>query len=152
MTDIGCPRDTDRDGVLDGSDLCPDTAPGKEVDETGCEKRAPIVLRGVNFELNSDRLTEDSQGILNVVAESLRAHPKLRLEVAGHTDSLGRAEFNMDLSQRRAESVRRYLVEQGVAPGNLTARGYGEEMPVADNSTREGRAENRRVELNRLDH
>lgn len=72
------------------------------------------------------------------------------MEVAGHTDNRGTAQLNRDLSQRRAESVMRYLVSKGANAANLSARGYGPDSPVADNKTSAGRAENRRVELRQL--
>ena len=85
------------------------------------------------------------------MAASLKAWPEVRVEVGGHTDSSGPAELNRNLSQQRAESVRQYLIDAGVAPGRITAVGYGEDRPIADNSTAEGRAANRRVELKRID-
>jgi OOP family OmpA-OmpF porin len=105
----------------------------------------------VNFHHDSDELTEESLAILDGVAATLLNHPDLPLKVAGHTDSSGDDEFNMDLSQRRAASVRAYLVSKGVDAGHLTAHGYGEERPVASNADSAGRAANRRVELIRLD-
>jgi outer membrane protein OmpA-like peptidoglycan-associated protein len=143
--------DADRDGVVDSGDLCPGTPRGVAVDLTGCPPAQPITLRGVNFHFNSDELTEESKVILDGVAETLRAHPDLRLEVAGHTDAEGDNAVNLDLSQRRAESVRAYLISKGISPGNLNARGYGEQQPVQSNDTAQGRAENRRVELLRTD-
>lgn len=148
---LGCDLDSDRDGVPNRADLCPDTGMGIDVDRTGCKKAAPIVLKGVHFHTGSARLTDESSRILDTVATSLAAHPELRLEVAGHTDSQGGARGNLRLSQARAESVRRYLVAHGVPASMLTAKGYGESRPVADNATADGRALNRRVELKRLD-
>ena len=84
------------------------------------------------------------------MADSLIAWPEVRVEVGGHTDSSGSAELNRNLSQQRAESVRQYLIDRGVDPAQVTAVGYGEDYPRDDNSTREGRANNRRVELKRL--
>ena len=147
----GCELDSDGDGVVNQRDLCPDTAPGSSVDETGCVKAQPITLRGVNFHFNSDQLTDESMLILDDVATTLLSHPELRLEVAGHTDSEGDDAYNLDLSQRRAESVRTYLVSRGIDPDKLSARGYGEQRPVGTNNSADGRAANRRVELIRLD-
>lgn len=146
----GCELDTDRDGVLNSADLCSGTPAGIEVDVTGCEIAKPITLRGVNFLFNSDQLTVESVEILNGVAITLLAHPGLKLEVAGHTDAAGDDAFNLHLSQRRSETVRSFLVDRGVNPEYLLARGYGEQQPVADNATAEGRAVNRRVELLRI--
>jgi OOP family OmpA-OmpF porin len=104
-----------------------------------------IVMRAINFELNSARLTAPSQDTLDQVAKSLSAQPGVMVEVQGHTDSSGSAAYNKKLSEQRAEAVRTYLISKGVSPAALTAHGYGEEKPVASNSTPEGRTENRRV-------
>jgi outer membrane protein OmpA-like peptidoglycan-associated protein len=144
------PTDGDADGVNDLSDLCPDTAAGIAVDGLGCDDAARIVLRGVNFKTDSDELTIESLTILDGVSATLSAHPQIRVTVAGHTDSDGDDSYNKDLSQRRAQSVVDYLVGHGVDAANLIAQGFGEEQPVASNDTAEGKAQNRRVELNRL--
>ncbi|HYV85239.1 MAG TPA: OmpA family protein [Patescibacteria group bacterium] len=161
----GCPLDLDRDGVFDGIDKCPDTPIGVKVDSTGCPvgtapTLAPVaipmtqgqslVLEGVNFETNSAKLKPESSQVLDRVAESLQANPSVRVEVAGHTDSAGKQAYNIDLSKRRAASVRDYLVSKGVAGSRLETKGYGPAHPVADNATAEGRAKNRRVELKRI--
>ena len=156
----GCPRDGDGDGVPDGLDRCPDTPAGTKVNAEGCPETPatlaplaegrPLVLEGVHFELNRAELTPESRTILDRVAESLKAWPDLRVEIAGHTDSTGRVPHNLDLSRRRAEAVRDYLVRAGVRPSRLVAAGYGQGAPVADNGTPEGRARNRRVELTRI--
>jgi outer membrane protein OmpA-like peptidoglycan-associated protein len=155
----GCPLDSDGDGVFDGIDRCPQTPSGTAVDEFGCplaqplfeEERRTLILEGVFFEFNSAKLTLNSKEILDEVAESLLAWPEVRVEIGGHTDSLGADEYNQRLSRSRAESVRDYLLERGVPRSQLEARGYGEAQPIADNRTEEGRAKNRRVELKRLD-
>ena len=146
----GCESDSDSDGVLNSADLCPGTAAGVSVDATGCDAGKPIELRGVNFHFDSDELTVQSKVILDGVATTLRNHPDLRLEVAGHTDSEGVDDFNLDLSTRRALTVRDYLVSRGVDANQLTSQGYGEAHPVDSNATAAGRAANRRVELLRL--
>lgn len=143
----GCPLDSDGDGVYDGLDACPDTPAGAKVDSRGCEIPAVITLSGVTFEVNTANLQPDSRSVLNEMAAQLKANPTVKVEVAGHTDNTGEADYNLDLSQRRAEAVRDYLIGQGVDAGQLTARGYGETQPVADNATRAGRQQNRRVEL-----
>jgi outer membrane protein OmpA-like peptidoglycan-associated protein len=144
------PADGDADGVADLVDLCPGTEAGATVDVLGCPEQARIVLSGVNFKTDSDELTAESLAILDGVSATLAANPDVRVMVAGHTDADGEAAYNKDLSQRRAQQVVAYLVEHGVQPDNLTAQGFGEEQPVADNDTPEGKAQNRRVELNRL--
>jgi outer membrane protein OmpA-like peptidoglycan-associated protein len=110
----------------------------------------PVILEGVNFETNKAVLLEGSGQILNRVAESLIAHPEVKVEVGGHSDADGSEAYNLKLSQRRANAVRDYLVKMGVPPAQLTAKGYGESQPIAPNTTPEGKAENRRVELKRM--
>jgi len=141
------PKDTDNDGIADGKDQCPDSKPGVMVDITGCELQQSFVLEGVNFATNSDDLTEASVSVLNQVGETLSKNSDVNVEVAGYTDDRGEADYNRVLSQKRAESVKAYLQSVGVNADRITAKGYGEESPVADNSTSAGRAKNRRVEL-----
>jgi outer membrane protein OmpA-like peptidoglycan-associated protein len=152
----GCPDpDNDGDGVADDVDQCPDTPAGVEVGTDGCpsvaEIKADMVLTGVAFRSGSADLLSSSAAQLDDVAASLLAYPTATVEIQGHTDSSGSAELNRNLSMLRAEAVRNYLIGKGVDGGRLTAVGYGEDLPVADNSTREGRAANRRVELVRTD-
>lgn len=139
--------DADGDGVADSRDRCPDTMRGTAVDNSGCKLAERFTLEGVNFHHDSARLTDGSMKTLDDAARILVRHADLVVEIAGHTDSQGAAAYNLDLSQRRANSVRDYLVSRGANAGKLTARGYGEAEPIADNGTREGRAKNRRVEL-----
>jgi OOP family OmpA-OmpF porin len=155
---VGCPKDTDGDGVTDDKDKCPGTPKGVEVDENGCPKVAPLfqeekkelILEGVNFEFNSATLTAASSTTLDQVAASLVAWPDIRVEVGGHTDTVGTHEYNVGLSKRRADSVKAYLVNKGVAADRLETAGYAYDRPVATNDTAEGRAQNRRVELKKL--
>ncbi|MDX1504115.1 MAG: OmpA family protein [Spongiibacter sp.] len=143
----GCSLDSDGDGVVNRNDACPDTAPGTPVMSNGCGQEQSVVLRGVNFEFNSAQLTVNAETILDGVAATLISSPGFDVELQGHTDSKGSDSYNMNLSQNRAKSVKRYLTVKGVEGSRLTARGYGEEQPVASNDTAEGRAQNRRVEL-----
>jgi OOP family OmpA-OmpF porin len=107
-----------------------------------------VVLKGVNFCFDCDTLSGEAKAILDGDAMAIvKHHPNATFEVAGHTDAVGSDSYNLNLSQRRADNVRSYLVQQGVDGDRMTARGYGESQPVADNSTAAGRAENRRVEL-----
>jgi len=161
----GCPAqsaDRDRDGVPDDSDRCPDqaeTVNGVD-DADGCpEQAAPalaqivgdqIQVRGtVNFSRSRDRIEGDeSFRVLESVLTILRTHPEIaRVEVQGHTDNAGNAERNTALSERRAEAVRRWLVEHGIEAGRITARGFGPARPIESNSSEAGRARNRRVEF-----
>jgi len=143
----GCELDSDKDGVVNSKDQCPNSAAGVRVDVNGCEIKDVIDLPGVNFQTNSDRLLPGADRELRDAAATLRKYPDLRVEVAGHTDSVGNADYNQGLSERRASTVRDYLINAGANAGSLTARGYGEADPVASNESAEGRARNRRVEL-----
>jgi len=151
----GCPTDEDGDGVLNENDKCPGTPKGVEVDETGCpkvaqlfqEEKKALVLEGVNFEFNSATLTAASSRVLDRVAESMIAWPDVKVEVGGHTDTVGARDYNVRLSERRAAAVRDYLVSKGVAADRFQVKGYGPDAPVAGNDTEAGRAKNRRVEL-----
>jgi OmpA-OmpF porin, OOP family len=109
-----------------------------------------LILEGVTFETGKATLTPESQTILNGVAESLVANEEIKVQVAGHTDNTGGRALNQRLSRSRAESVRQYLIERGVAADRLTAAGFGPDKPVASNRTAEGRQQNRRVELTRV--
>ncbi len=111
------------------------------------EKPSVIRLEGVYFATNSAELMPASKATLDAAVATLKSRPNIRVEVAAHTDSRGRASYNLKLSDRRANSVMRYLIEHGIDASRLQAKGYGESMPVADNATEEGRAKNRRVEL-----
>ena len=141
----GCPLDSDNDGVPDYRDQCPNTPAGTEVNALGCPDS--VVLNDVNFEFDSAELTANARNILNGVAERLVNNPDVRVSIEGHTDSRGSAEYNKDLSQRRAESVTTYLAQRGVGANRMRAVGFGEERPIASNETDQGRAQNRRVEL-----
>jgi OOP family OmpA-OmpF porin len=121
-----------------------------EVDAMGCARDASINLEGVNFRYDSAELTAAARAILDRVADILAQYPQLKVEVAGHTDAQGDRDYNRRLSEQRAKAVREYLIARGVGADNISARGYGSEQPVADNSTREGTLKNRRVELRRL--
>lgn len=166
----GCPDpDNDGDGVLDSVDRCPRTPADAQVDEFGCEVEpetgaAPVVvpvvaatlppgtiLEGVNFASGSADLLPESIDVLLELAFTLQENPERRIEVRGHTDSTGSPAVNLDLSQRRAQAVRDALIDMGIDPGRITAVGYGQDFPIADNSTRAGRAKNRRVEVYNLD-
>jgi len=143
----GCELDDDGDGVINRLDECPGTAEGVQVDIKGCEIKEEIALEGVNFQTNSDRLVPGTESILNDAAATLNKNPTIKVEVAGHTDSDGAADYNEGLSARRAQTVHDYLASNGVSAGRMTVRGYGESQPIADNSSSAGKAQNRRVVL-----
>jgi OOP family OmpA-OmpF porin len=137
--------DADADGVNDCLDRCPGTPKGSKIDNNGCPVR--LVLTGEHFQYDSAVLTLNAKELLDGVATSLVSYPqKNDIEVQGHTSSEGSNAYNMKLSQRRAQSVVDYLRMKGVS-NKLIAKGYGENQPIADNSTEAGRSENRRVEL-----
>jgi len=148
----GCERDDDGDNVVNHLDDCPNTRANAPVDASGCEIRSTVELRGVNFASSSDRLLTGAEQVLDDAIVWLQKNPHLVVEVAGHTDSDGAATANLGLSERRAYTVRDYLISGGINSARLTARGYGESEPVADNATPEGKAENRRVELRILNN
>ena len=149
----GCPADSDRDGVINANDKCPDTPAGTTVDAVGCaalfQAGQPLVLQGVNFETGKSVLLPESQEILDRVAQSLIDNPEVTVEVGGHTDNTGRRASNLRLSEARANAVRDYLIGKGVEGARMTAKGYGPDQPVAENTTVQGRAANRRVELSK---
>jgi len=145
----GCELDGDGDGIVDAQDKCA-AVYAKTAD--GCPPPAAaepdkLVLEGVNFDNDEAVLRLDAYAILDRVVTSLKSWGEVKVEIAGHTDSVGSDEDNIALSQRRAETVRTYLIGKGIAADRLIAKGYGEAQPVADNETAEGRFQNRRVEL-----
>jgi len=142
--------DGDADGVSDAKDLCPKSPAAAAVNSLGCAPDAPIALDDIHFRYDSDALTGPSRTTLDQVAVILRAQPGLKVEIAGHSDTQGDADYNLWLSEQRAKSVMAYLVMQGVPADLLSARGYGGTQPIAENTTREGLARNRRVELRGL--
>lgn len=106
-----------------------------------------IVLRAVHFDFNKSNIRPDARPILDEAVRMLKERGEVKIVVEGHTDSVGSDPYNMKLSKRRAEAVKRYLVEHGVAARRITSEGFGKRQPVASNATAEGRAQNRRVEL-----
>ncbi len=149
----GCP-DTDGDGVPDNLDKCPGTPRGVPVDDTGCPL-AGIEIAGnewfvrgkILFAVNKAALTTEAQELLIKVATYLNKNQQYVVEVQGNTDSTGPMAWNMELSQMRADSVRDFLVSNGVDSGRLTTKGFGPNEPIAPNNTEEGRAKNRRVDF-----
>jgi OOP family OmpA-OmpF porin len=124
----------------------PCTAPaGFQVDANCRIIQQTVIVRAVDFEFNSVRLTVPAQQTLDQVATALAQQPELRVEIQGYTDSIGKDAYNLQLSQRRADAVKSYLISKGANGTTLTARGYGKANPVASNDTPENRAKNRRV-------
>lgn len=158
----GCPyEDMDGDGVLDIDDKCP-TVPGP-VEHDGCPepKKAELnekeeeairkVFSNLRFETGSDVIAKSSYSSLDKLSQILLEKSKFRLLVEGHTDNVGSLAFNKRLSQKRADSVKKLLLDKGIADDRLVAIGYGPDKPVGDNTTPEGRSKNRRVEFTILE-
>ena len=153
--------DADKDGVPDSVDRCPmhpETRNGYQ-DDDGCPDGAPPPAaiaqhfgraEGVSFEASSADLTQGSYAALDRLVAMLRTNPTVKIEVAGYTDTSGDATANRELSQKRADAVKAYLVKMGVPADRIFAVGYGPDNPVADNATPEGREKNRRVEFHFL--
>ena len=156
--------DSDKDGVSDYFDKCPNTPAGTQVDGAGCEIKATVVnpvkvvvteedrkvvaeaIRNLEFDFAKSTIRSTSYPSLNRVADLLKSKD-FSLKLAGHTDNVGSNASNMKLSKDRAESVKSYLVSQGANPSRIEATGYGESQPIASNKTAKGRQQNRRVEF-----
>ena len=149
----GCPSDKDGDGVIDSVDACPDIPGPQDPDpkKNGCplvvitEKEIKI-MQQVKFKFDSAEILKESDPILDAVKTVLLGHPEIKkLRVEGHTDNKGAAAYNKSLSDKRANSVMKWLTDHGVEKTRLSAHGFGQEQPVDTNATDEGRANNRRV-------
>lgn len=151
----GCPvvTDKDSDGVPEALDACPNTPAGTTVDARGCPvvvlpapAAVPVLTLLLEYLPDSSVLSGDFAAELKQAADFVATHPGRRFVIEGHTDSIGNAVVNLKLSLQRAEKVKAYLVKQaGISPALLEARGFGESNPVADNSSQEGRRQNRRI-------
>jgi OmpA-OmpF porin, OOP family len=169
-------RDSDKDGVLDHLDKCPDTPIGVEVDESGCPKVSQIdsdgdgvyddrdecpdtprgaivdyrgcwVVKGVQFDYKKWDIKPQFDTDLDNVVDILRKNPELKIRIEGHTDNIASMAYNLELSWKRAQAIKNYLIENGVDQSRITTIGLGYSQPIASNDTPEGRALNRRVEL-----
>jgi len=150
----GCP-DTDGDGVPDNKDRC-QGAPGP-ASNGGCPvpkeeeiQKINLSAKSIQFQTGKDIITKQSYAVLDVIAEIMNQYPQTQWEIDGHTDNVGDDNRNMDLSNRRAASVKKYFQDKGVASDRLKSQGFGETMPIQDNKTSAGRAQNRRVEIKLL--
>lgn len=145
----GCPLDKDGDGVPNYRDKCPNTPAGRQVDQFGCKlvlKRTEEIELKVNFPSGSSEIPAAYQSEVEKVARFMKQYGGVEAVIEGHTDSTGSAAFNKRLAQQRADAVKNALVRRhGIDPSRLEAIGYGEERPVADNATEQGRKANRRV-------
>ena len=164
----GCPLDSDNDGVPDYLDKCPDTPKGVQVDENGCPPPAPVTAQKAAAAMTETeaQMLEKGRVTLNVefdtgktlvkprynkeiekVAEVMKKYPELKVVIEGHTDNIGGAKYNQNLSQRRAEAIKNVMVKKyKIEASRLTAKGFGFSKPIADNKTKEGKQKNRRVE------
>jgi OOP family OmpA-OmpF porin len=156
----GCPDvDNDKDGIPDDKDKCPnapETVNGYQ-DEDGCPDEVPAPVKkfigpvqGINFVTNKATILRSSFAVLDRAVKVMTDFPEVRFEISGHTDNRGTAEHNQDLSLRRAQAVKDYLVRKGIAADRLTVAGFGFDRPIADNKTALGRAKNRRTEFKLL--
>lgn len=152
----GARVDADGDGVLGFRDACPEVAEVSNgiVDEDGCPDEVPPevsallgVVHGLEFNLNKWDLLPGSFAALDRIVGVLIKYPEVRVAVSVHIDAKGSAKYSRRVTQKRADSIKRYLVEHGVAAHRVDPRGYEESRPIADNKTADGRARNRRVEL-----
>jgi OOP family OmpA-OmpF porin len=144
--------DSDGDGVTDNIDKCPDTPKGIKVDRVGCPipiKEKITITLYIKFDYDKDIVRSEYHSQIEEVANFLKAYPDKNVDLEGHTDSIGSDAYNIDLSQRRAASVKNVLIETfGIDAARITTEGYGEALPVATNETAEGRQLNRRVVAN----
>lgn len=145
----GCTLDTDGDGVADANDKCAGTSKGTKVDRDGCKlkvTRVDEVRLDVRFEINSSALRNGYSAEIEKLAQFMKKHSDLGVILEGHTDSTGAENYNQSISTKRADAVKRVLIDNfNIGSNRITVKGFGESNPVATNKTSEGRAENRRV-------
>src|SRR5437764_2804840 len=156
---FGCPwPDRDHDGVADKDDRCPDEPGPKE--SFGCPRKQTLIIvrkdrielkQQIHFAQNRDVILNGSYKVLKQVARALKDAPGVMVRIEGHTDDVGSSDHNLNLSQRRADSVKEFLVRQGVLRSRIVSQGFGPTRPIAPNTNRAGRAANRRVEFRILE-
>lgn len=149
----GCPSDKDGDGVYDLEDECPEkvgTVAGKGCPELSDadQKKLNSYAKTILFDTGKASIREQSNEVLNEIIDILKEYPNAKFLIEGHTDSSGSAMFNQRLSDSRANQVKKYLIDNGIDAFRLSSVGYGEEKPISSNATRDGRKQNRRVEIN----
>ena len=141
--------DTDGGTVDDGIEVKRGTNPLNPDDDV-VKVGVPIILEGITFASGKSDITPESEATLQMALKTLQTYPEIDVEIGGYTDDVGSKSSNQKLSQKRAESVKDWLVQNGIDPGRLTAVGYGEENPTVPNDSRENRAKNRRIEFKRI--
>ena len=139
---VGCAGDSDGDGVTDDIDVCLGTPKGAIVDQRGC-----WVVKGVKFDYKKWDVKPQFNTNLDNIISVLKNTQDLKIRVEGHTDNIGSEKYNLNLSKKRAESIKAYLVKKGIEESRITSMGHGFSKPRAGNDTKEGRALNRRAEL-----
>ena len=144
VDESGCPPliDSDGDGHFDNVDECPDTPVGAIVDDRGC-----WVVKGVQFDYKKWNVKPQFNSNLDNIEDILKRNSSLSIRIEGHTDDVGSAKYNIDLSSKRAQAIKDYLVGKGIEPSRITTKGLGYSNPIADNDTPKGRALNRRAEI-----
>lgn len=147
VNERGCELDSDDDGVLDSKDKCPNTSKQFQVDGYGCPQTA--ILK-INFPAGKSEITEKLLKKLKDFAEFLTTNIGYQVIIYGHTDSSGSKKNNQKLSKERADAVKQGLIRYGISSARLTSIGKGEDEPIADNKTKEGRTANRRIEVELL--
>jgi len=157
----GCPElDNDKDTVPDLKDQCPNEVGSATKEPLGCPQKPALVVvtdcevkitQQIHFEFNKDKIRPESFPVLDAVVEALQKNPDIKIEVQGHTDNVGTAQYNKGLSNRRAASVMRYLTSKGIDTSRLTSFGYGFDRPIVPNTTPQNRALNRRVQFVRTE-
>ena len=149
---MGCP-DTDKDGLEDSKDKCPNTyGPisngGCPIIEAADREVLTFAMKAVQFQLGKATLVNESYGVLNQIVSIMNKYPDYKLSIDGHTDNTGAAEVNRKLSENRAKACYDYLLSKGIPANRMAYQGFGPTRPIADNSTYSGRTLNRRVEFN----
>ncbi|MCY1053646.1 OmpA family protein [Nannocystis sp. SCPEA4] len=153
----GCPLpDKDKDGIPDRDDKCPAIPETRNnyQDDDGCADEVPRavtkftgVIKGIFFDVDKDSIKKTSKSTLDNAVKVLKDFPSVKVEISGHTDASGDRDHNIDLSKRRADAVKKYLVDKGIDSARITTRGAGPDEPIADNNTKDGKAKNRRIEF-----
>jgi len=125
----------------------PDSTYEKNIPLQPIEANASVVLKNVFFDVNKFDLKSESEAELDIVVQLMNDNPTVKIQIGGHTDNVGKPTDNLALSNNRAKSVVNYLISKGISSARLSAKGFGETQPVADNKTEEGKALNRRTEM-----